>query len=201
MAAVGRRRARATTPAAVTTLEGARRFVLRERMCTVLTSRREGVRSLWDAVALPDKKPGEKGWGRKMVAVWTWKTQLPARYPDEIFYGKIPGGLAVLMSLDYLRNEHYPKWHRELAACSPLAQRMYELVRLDVYETGELRRECIERLRCSRAQFERALKELQVTLNIVRSNDPEVEADTWLPFRELYPTIHREHAAGAGDQS
>jgi hypothetical protein len=37
-----------------------------------------------------------------------------ATYPEEIFYGKIPGGRAALMSMDYLRVEHYPKHHRPL---------------------------------------------------------------------------------------
>ena len=57
---------------------------------------------------LPEKQPGEKGWGPKISAVWRWKNQLPAHYPREIFYGKMKGGAAVLMTLDYLRNHHYP---------------------------------------------------------------------------------------------
>jgi hypothetical protein len=30
---------------------------------------------------------------------------------------------------------------------------------------------------------------LQVTLNIVRSNAPEVESDTWLRFSDQYPAM------------
>ena len=56
---------------------------------------------------MPEKQEGEKGWGEKVTAVWDWKNRLPAEYPDEIFYGKIKGGLAVLMSMDYLRDVHF----------------------------------------------------------------------------------------------
>ncbi len=179
----------------VMTLEEARDFVRREQRCTILTSKIPGMRSLWDAVGLPDKKKGEKGWGRKMEAVWAWKTELPARYPDEIFYGKIPGGTAVLMTIEYLRAQHYPQHHRDLQECSRLAQKVYELVRLDVYETGPLRKKCLDELGCSRAAFDKALNELQVTMNIVRSNDPKAVRDTWLPFSELYFDLTRTGAA------
>jgi hypothetical protein len=73
-------------------------------------------------VDLPDRQPGEKGWGQKVVAIWRWKNELPAIYPEVIFYGKIPAGRAALMSMDYLRVEHYPKHHRPLMECSALAQ-------------------------------------------------------------------------------
>ena len=43
--------------------------------------------------------------------------------------------------------------------------------------------------RKARAQFDRALQELQVTFNIVRSNRPDVEGDTWVPFLERYPAF------------
>ena len=35
--------------------------------------------------------------------------------------------------------------------------------------------------------IDRALTELQTTLNITRSNAPEIERDTWLRFTEQYP--------------
>ena len=38
-----------------------------------------------------------------------------------------------------------------------------------------------------------ALKELQITLNIVRSNDIDLERDTWVRFQEIYPEIHNRH--------
>jgi hypothetical protein len=42
-------------------------------------------------------------------------------------------------------------------------------------------------------QFDAALKELQVTLNIVRSNEPGIDRDTWLPFKELYLGIYMKY--------
>jgi hypothetical protein len=58
------------------------------------------------ACQIYERQPGEKGWGQKGIAIWRWKNELPATYPEVIFYGKIPGGRAVLMSMDYLRAEH-----------------------------------------------------------------------------------------------
>ena len=43
---------------------------------------------------------GEKGWGQKGIAIWRWKNELPATYPEVLLW-KIPGGRAVLMSMDY----------------------------------------------------------------------------------------------------
>ena len=37
-----------------------------------------------------------------------------------------------------------------------------------------------------RTKFDRALQELQTTLNIARRNSLEHENDTWLPFSEQY---------------
>ena len=45
----------------------------------------------------------------------------------------------------------------------------------------------IERHHCSKSQFDTALKQMQITLNIARSNDPGETNDRWLPFKELYP--------------
>ena len=177
----------------IRTLEQAHRFVMQERICTVLQGSSKTLKSLWDAVDLPEKQPGEKGWGQKVSAVWGWKNQLPAHYPQEIFYGKMKGGAAVLMTLDYLRNHHYPQFHQHIAGCRRLAQRIYELIRFDSYETTELRRVSMAQFGCTKSQFDTALKELQLTLNIVRSNEPHVDRDTWLPFREIYYEIYGKH--------
>lgn len=179
------RRADAMKPQ-VTTIEEARDFVFDVKICAVLSGERQGLPSLWDAVDLPEKQPGEKGWGKKMTAVWTWKTQLPVLYPDEIFYGKIRGGTAVLMSMDYLREKHYAENFRDIHDCSRLAQNVFELIRLDRRGTTDLRRESIGRFGCSKGQFASALKELQITMNVVRSNEPDATCDIWVPFREVY---------------
>jgi hypothetical protein len=177
----------------IKTLEQAHRFVMQERICTVLKGPSKSMKSLWDAVDLPEKRPGEKGWGPKISAVWSWKNQLPAQYPQEIFYGKMKGGAAVLMTLDYLRKHHYPQFHRDIGSCGRLAQQIYELIRLDPYETTELRQASMAQFGCTKSQFDMALKELQITLNIVRSNEPDVDRDTWLSFQEIYYKIYKEH--------
>jgi hypothetical protein len=112
----------------VRTLKQARAYVLQVRICGIFSDGGVGMPNLRD---LPHRQPGEKGWGQKVVAIWRWKNELPAVYPEEIFYGKIPTGHAVLMNMDHLRAEHYPKHYRPLSECSPLAQRIYERLELD----------------------------------------------------------------------
>jgi hypothetical protein len=172
--------------AAVRTLKQARAYILRVEICGIFSDAGVGMSNLWEVVDLPDREPGEKGWGQKVIAIWRWKNELPALYPEEIFYGKIPGGRAVLMSLDYLRVKHYPKYHRPLAECSALARKIYERLRLDPMTTGALRKELNMTRRPERTQFDRALQELQVTLNIARRNSLKDENDTWVLFSDQY---------------
>jgi hypothetical protein len=118
--------------AVVRTLKQARAYILQ---FGIFSDAGVGMPNSRDVVDLPYRQPGEKGWGSK-DSIWRWKNELPAIYTGEIFYGKIPAGRAVLMSMDYLRAEHYPKHHRSLGECSPLARRIYERLRLDPLTTG-----------------------------------------------------------------
>jgi hypothetical protein len=170
----------------VRTLKQARAYILQVGMCGIFSDAGIGMPNLWEVVDLPDRQPGEKGWGQKVVAIWRWKNELPAIYPEEIFYGKIPAGRAALMSMDYLCAEHYPKYHRPLRECTALAQRIYQRLRLDPQTTASLREE-LDMTGCpERNRFARALQELQVTLNIARRNSLEDENDTWVLFSEQY---------------
>lgn len=179
----------------IKTRREAKAFVLKQGVCGIFSDNKGEMACLWEAVDLPGRQPGERGWGQKVVAIWTWKNELPERYPDEIYYGKIPGGLAVLMSMKHLREKHYPACHVPLRKCSALAQRLYGLLKLDPLTTPQLREEAGLTERGERSKFDRALKELQVTLNIVRRHGSAQENDTWVPFREQYLDLVR----GAGD--
>ena len=68
-------------------------------------------------------------------------------------------------------------------------------IRMEPWETGPLRKEVVEEMGCSKSQFDTALKNLQISMNIARSNDPSIERDTWLAFVELYPDIWHKHVA------
>jgi len=171
------------------TLAQAHAFVLAVGKCAIFADKKKAGPNLWDAVDLPEKQPGEKGWGQKIGAVWGWKNQLPAVYPDEIFYGKDEDGRAVLMTLEHLAKEHYPKFHRPVEQGSAMARKIYALVKVEPITTTALRNAVAGKDKVLRAAFAKAMIELQVTLNIVRSNAPEIEADTWLRFSELYPAI------------
>ena len=160
-------------------------------MCGIFSDANGTMPCLWNVVDLPTRKPGERGWGEKVNAIWRWKNELPARYPHEIFYGKTKSGLAVLMSIDYLRDHYYPKHHRPLSDCSALAQQLYSLIKLDPIRTGTLREQMDMTAGPDRRKFDRALRELQATFNIVRRNSLLDENDTWVPFSEQYLDVAR----------
>lgn len=169
----------------ITTFEQAHAYVLKVKTCLIFGSKKSDLPSLWDAVTLPERQPGEKGWGQKVMAVWGWKNELPAVFPDEIYYGKLPGGLAMLMCMEHMRDVHYPAHHQRIGECRPLARRLYALIRREPRTSAELREALTGNY--TKAQVDRALVELQTTLNIVRSNAPEVKTDTWVCFTEQYP--------------
>lgn len=170
----------------ITTIAQARRFIKQVKVCTVFPSEKTEHTSLWENVDLPEKQPGESGWGEKMSAVWSWKTRLPAEYPGDIYYGKIKGGLAVLMDMEYLADTHFPRAYKPVRTLNRLAQRIHALIEEQPWDTTTLRRTAVEEFGCTKSQFDGALKNLQITMNIVRLNDPRAEQDTWVPFRELY---------------
>lgn len=173
----------------IKTIEEAAHLIEELKVCAIFGSNKSEIPSLWDHVDLPDKQPGEKGWGEKMGAVWTWKNQLPADYPEDFFYGKIKGGLAVLMTMEYLREVHFPKAYKSVRELNLLAQFIHEKIRIEPWDTTSLRNAVVDEYGCSKSQFDTALKNLQISMNIVRVNDPNVERDTWVLFQELYPDI------------
>ena len=54
----------------IKTLPEARRFVKQVRICSLFSDKSGNLPSLWDVVDLPDRRPGERGWGEKIGAVW-----------------------------------------------------------------------------------------------------------------------------------
>jgi hypothetical protein len=173
----------------ITTFEDACEFVLEKKVCTVFGSKNSPYPSLWDNTALSDEKPEGGGWSPRVMAVWSWKTKIPQTFPDTVFYGKVPGGDAVLMEMEYLRDVHYPKCFKPVSELPPLCQIVFEFVRDEPLFTSELRRRTMTAVGCTKSQFDTALKKLQISLNIVRSNDPTVDRDQWLPFENVYPEI------------
>ncbi len=179
----------------IKTFEEARLLVLDLEICTILETSKSKLPSLWEHVDLPEKQEGEKGWGEKVSAVWGWKNRLPAEFPDEIFYGKVKGGFAVLMAMDYLREVHFKSAYKPIDKLNPLCAHIFEKIRVEPWDTTSLRNEMIQAYGCSKSQFDTALKNLQISMNIVRSNDPDIERDTWLTFQEQYPDIWNLYVA------
>ncbi len=173
----------------IKTFAQAYRFVLQKKVCTVFGSKGSPYPSLWDNTNLSEQKPEAGGWSPKVKAVWDWKTRIPQTYPDAVYYGKVPGGDAVLMEMQHFREVHYPQAFQAVSELDPLAQDVYDLIRLEPNFTGPLRKCAIARLGCSKSQFDTALKKLQISLNIVRSNDPKLKNDFWLPMREVHLDI------------
>lgn len=181
----------------VKTLAQARKLVRKVQICTIFPSEKVEHTSLWEHVDLPDKQPGETGWGKKMNAVWTWKTQLPAKYPDDVYYGKIRGGLAVLMDREYLEDTHFSSAYQEVSNLGDLAEHILAKVASQPWTTTDLRKSVLQDYGCTKSQFETALKKLQISMNIVRLNDPSVEQDTWVLFKELYWDVWQKHVRDA----
>lgn len=175
----------------IKTFDDAYQFVLKNKVCTVFGSKGSQHPSLWDNTDLSEEKPAEGGWSPKVVAVWDWKTRLSQTYPDQIFYGKIKGGEAVLMEMHYFRHVHFPQAYRPVDQLELSAQKVFEFIRLEPAYTGELRKKAVAKLGCTKSQFETALKKLQISLNIVRSNDPSHKNDFWLAMREVHLDIFK----------
>jgi len=175
----------------IKTIEDARAFVLKVKVCTIFPSDKTELTSLYEHVDLPEKQPGESGWGQRVEAVWPWKNQLPTEYPNEIYYGKIKGGFAVLMEMKYLEETHFPSTYQPVESLNQLAQQIFEKVRVEPWTTADLRKEIIAETGCSKSRFDTALKNLQVSLNVVR--EPSAEQDTWLTFQEVYTDIWNRH--------
>lgn len=155
----------------IETIEQAYHFIKKVKICTIFSSDKIEHTSLWENIDLPEKQPGEKGWGEKMTAVWTWKTQLPAMYPNEIFYGKIKGGFAVFMYMDYMIHNHFHQAYKDIQTLDSPAQHMYSKILIEPWDTTTLRKVAMREVSCTKSQFDTALKNLQITMNIVRIND------------------------------
>ncbi len=173
----------------IKTFEEAAEFVLTHKVVTVFGSKNSPYPSLWDHTDLSEEKPEGGGWNPKVSAVWDWKTRIPQSFPEEIFYGKVTGGDAVLMDMNYLRETHYPNAYAPVSKLPELCQQLYECIRIEPWFTGDLRKHAIAEFHTTKSRFDTALKKLQISLNIVRSMDPALENDQWLPFSEVHMDI------------
>ncbi len=175
----------------ITTFEEACEFVQEHKVCTIFGSKNSPYPSLWDNVGLSAEKPAEGGWNPKVVAIWDWKNRIPNTFPEDFFYGKVPGGDAVLMEMDYLREVHYPENYQAVSELDKLPREVFELIRMEPWFTGPLRKESIAEFGCTKSRFDTALKKLQISLNIARSVDPNLKNDQWILFTDQYPDIAR----------
>jgi len=180
----------------ITTFQQAYRFVLKHKVCTVFGSKCSPYPSLWENTDLSEAKPKAGGWSPKVMAVWDWKTRIPQTYPEQVFYGKVPGGDAVLMEMQHFREVHYPATFQPLGELDALAQGVYEFVRQEPNYTGPLRKRAIAELGGTKSKFDTALKKLQISLNIVRSNDPQLKNDFWLPMHEVHLDLVQNYSSG-----
>jgi hypothetical protein len=174
--------------ATVCTLEDARDFVLSVGICGILADPKGGP-TLWDAIDASEKQPGESGWGEKMGYVWGWKNELPATYPDEIFYGKRKSG-AILCSMPALR-ELYAAHHVPESKLSDLAHKLLEIIRQAPVNNAELKNLSGMAGKSNKSAYDRALNELQITYHIARVNRTDVDGDTWVEFTTQYPEFEQ----------
>ena len=174
----------------VFTIEQARDFVLEVGSCSILSNKR-GTPALWDAIAAPDKQPGETGWGERMELAWRWKNELPALYPTEIFYGKRRDG-AMLCSFGVLSGLYEASW-RPVEESTVVAQRIFSFIAQQELSSRELRLLCQLSNKNEKAIFDKALLELQLIFQIVRVNRIGLDVDMWTPFDFQYPELGSRH--------
>ena len=98
------------------------------------------------------------------------------------------------MEMNHFRDEHYASAYQPVGELDALSQQVYELIRLEPSFTGPLRKRAIDEFGCTKSRFDTAMKKLQISLNIVRSNDPKLENDFWLPMREVHLDIVQKHS-------
>ena len=101
------------------------------------------------------------------------------------------------MEMQYFRETHYPAAFQMVSELDALAQQVYELIRLEPAFTGPLRKRASEQWGCTKSQFDTALKKLQISLNIVRSNDPMLKNDFWLTMREMHLDIVHKYESNS----
>ncbi len=123
----------------IKTIDDACQFVLEQKVVTVFGSKNSPYQSLWDNTGFSEKKPKAGGWSPTVKAVWDWKTRIPQTYPHSVFYGKVPGGDAVLMEMQHFRHVHYVSAFQPVGELDSLAQGVYDLIRLEPAYTGPLR--------------------------------------------------------------
>ncbi len=174
------------------TADDALEFLHSVGMCLIFgqsrPSKRDPLPTLWDVVDAPEKQPGEHGFGQRTEIVWRLKNELPMTYPDEIFYGKLRGGRAMLCTVTRLR-EIYPNQRQRPDDVSRDARRLLDIIRLRPITNGELRLDAGFHQPDARSRFDRALQELQIALLIARV---DIEPDTWFLFDAVYPDFAGE---------
>lgn len=177
----------------VRSVEDARRFVHEVGLCLIFNETgRAGLPSLWDVVDAPDKQPGERGFGERVNLVWRLKNELPMAYPDEIFYGKLRNGRAMLCTMERLV-KIWREQRQDPTRISRDAQRLLAVIRTRPITNRELREEAGFDRTGSDTRFNRALQELQVGMLIARV---DVDPDTWFPFDGAYPAFARSARPG-----
>lgn len=177
----------------IKTFDQAYQFVLEQKVVTLFGSKTSHYPSLWDNTVLSEAKPKAGGWSPRVTAVWDWKTRIPQTYPNKVFYGKVLGGDAVLMEMNHFRKKHYPEAFQPVRELDSLPQWVFDLIRLEPNYTGPLRKRAITELGCTKSRFDTALKKLQISLNIVRSNDPNMKNDLWLTMSEVHLDVVSKH--------
>ena len=88
--------------------------------------------------------------------------------------------------MQHFRRVHYPAAYQPVGELDQLAQDVFDLIRLEPSFTGAVRKQAIAKCACTKSRFDTALKKLQISLNIVRSNDPKLKNDFWLPMSEVH---------------
>jgi hypothetical protein len=97
------------------------------------------------------------------------------RIPKRHFLREDQEGLAVLMDMDYMADMHFPEVYKHVGSLNRLAQYINDKISAEPWDTTTLRKTAMQEFSCTKSQFDTALKNLQITMNIVRLIEKGIE--------------------------
>ncbi len=161
-------------------------FVNHVGFCLLFPVKGMELPSLWEAICGETRELPEHHDDVDLGYAWNWKDELPSR--GLVFYGKLLRKKATLVALDvlpyfYALSENYGDLEDYLieyqeGRLSDEARRVYEaLLKRGALPTSHLRREAGLEGKANATRFDRAVRELQVGLKIVKTGISD--ASSW----------------------
>lgn len=166
-------------------IQQALQFINEVGFCFLFPARRVEMPSLWEAICGETRPLPAHHDDVELGYAWNWKDELPSR--DLVFYGKLVHKKPTLISLDllphfYALSENYGDMEDYLleyqdGKLSEEAKHVYEaLLQHGALPTSNLRRKAGLAGKDNAARFDRAIRDLQFGLKIVKTGISDANA-------------------------